>query len=282
MNSNIINQASTVTFTVGSRLCCFTQKRGHVRVHPWRFIRTRRECYLDNTKTDYTDRNNINEFTNYKRQKKNWQIVVPKEKDNRFNAYQWNYTYRSDPKQAKREAQSRLQSLRDSLLARGSARESDPYDPPEDVEQRLLNIVNSIFTDEIQQSKAGSHKNDKLDIELAGLKELKFDLITKCIDEFNHHMPSPYLNEMLTVRDIVEYFSTPVRGFNPYASMLRQENSLPPNLSLIAEPLRYDKECDTHFGGYNALPGIISRVPGLRAAKDYPILNQDEFQWPDI
>lgn len=280
MNPNILNKASTYFPSLHSQLGCFVQKRAHVRVTPWRVIRTKRESYLDNTKTDYTDRRNINEFLSYKRKKKDWQIVIPKDKDNRFSSYHWNYTFRSDPEEAKKEARSRFQSLSDSLRARGSPRETDPYEPPEDVEERLLSIATSILVGEGAQQSV--NRDEILDIDLNKSKNLKFDFVSRCIDEFNRHMPSPFLNEMSTIRDVLEYFATPVRGLNPYSSLLRQESSLPVNLSLISEPIRFDKESDTFFGGHNALPGIISKVPGLRAAKKYPILNQDEFQWPDI
>lgn len=260
-----------------------TQVRNHVKIYPWRFNRNNRECYLDPTKTPYTDRFNINEFNHNKRQK-DWQKVIPKDKDNRFNAYKWNESYKSDPKEAKETAESRLRRLRDSLHDRGAARESKPYDPPENVQNQILFIIRSSqLTDGLEKHGINLQEDDMiLALDLNQSKSLKLNLIRACIKHFNHDMTSSYLDDMNTVGDVVEFFSTPVRGINPYSSMLRQDDSLPVNLSLIAEPLRYNRESDERFGGHSALPGTVSKVPGLRAAKKYPILNQEEFQWPDI
>lgn len=280
MNSSLIRSLPVCSNRVGFGLGLVTQKRNHARIYPWRFNRMNRQSNQDNTETDYTDRRNINEFVSYKRQKKLWQNVTYKDKDNRFNAYHWNYTQRSDPEEAKKEATKRIQQLKDSLLARGNPRETKPYNPPEGIEERVLSLFKSSqIMDEGMQKESN---DDMLNTSLHNRKQLKFNLIARCIEEFNHHMPSPYLNEMNCVRDVVDYFSTPVRGLNPYSAMLRQETSLPTNLSLLSEPERYNKDSDTYFGGFNALPGIISRVPGVRAGKKYPVLNQDEFQWPDI
>lgn len=269
MQLKIIFQRQSLSY------CNYSQIRHHVKIYPWRVNRNNRECYLDNTKTPYTDKYNPNEFISKKKQKKPWMNVIPKDKDNRFNAYKWNESYKSDPKEAKETAQSRLKRFQDSLRSRGEARESKPYDPPSDVQERILTIfklVNSV--DKIEESV--------LDLSLDNNHKLKFNLMTKCIEEFKHHIPNSYLNDIVTIQDLIDYFSTPVRGINPYDALLRKEDNLPPNLALISDPMRYDKDTDEFFKGYNALPGLIGKVPGLRASKKYPILNQDEFQWPDI
>lgn len=261
---------------------CYIQVRNHVKIYPWRFNRSNAECYLDNTATPYTDKHNINEFKSSKKQKKPWMIVVPKDKDNRFNRYKWNESYKSDPVEAKGTAESRLKRFQQSLKDRGGARESKPYDPPDNVQERILSILKSCQISQNNDNRLAESDQDILNISLNESKEFKFNLITRCIEEFQHDMPSSYLNEMGCINDVVKYFSTPVRGVNPYTALVDNRDCLPPNLFLLPEPKRYDGENDDFFQGYNALPGIISTVPGLRASKKYPSLNQDEFQWPDI
>lgn len=243
------------------------QVRNHVKMYPWRRHRDAAYSHLDNTRTPYTDKHNINEFRSDERQLKPWQKVIYKDKDHRFNAYQRNDSYVSDPKRARGIAMDKFKSLADSLSSRGHARQRQAYSPPQDVEEKILGICKSV----------GLQKEDSLSD-----RELKFRFISACIATFNHHLPSSYLNDMDTVQDVIEYFSTEVLGVNPYDNLVSKTNELPPNLAIIAEPHRFNKESDPMFGGHTALPGVVSRVPGLRAAKKYPVLNQDEFQWPDI
>lgn len=261
------------------------QVRNHVKMYPWRFNRNTRECYLDNTKTPYTDRHNPNEFIKFKRQRKPWMQVIPKDKDNRFNAYKWNENYKSDPVEAKETAESKLRRFHDSLRDRGSARETEAYNPPSDVEGKILSLYRGLTLNSIENSldESGNPSDeDILNINLNQSLPLKFMLITKCIEAFQHNLSNSWLNDIESISDLVNYFSTPVRGINPYTAMFNNQSSLPENLCLIPEPLRYDRENDQFFGGHNALPGVIGKIPGLRARKKYPILNQDEFQWPDI
>lgn len=248
-----------------------------MKMYPWYRNRNNRECYLDTTKTPYTDRHNINEFITEKKERKGWQKVIPKDKDNRFNMYKWNPAYKSDPKEAKETAQSKLKRFQDSLKNRGSAREAASYNPPQDVEERIVAIYKSMSLGEALSDEA-----TVLDINLNESRSLKFNLLTKCIEEFGHDLPTSHLTEIETIQDLVAFYSTPVRGVNPYTSMLRQEDSLPANLSLIAEPIRFNKESDQFFNGITAYPGQVNKVSGLRGSKKFPTLNQDEFQWPDI
>lgn len=286
MQVNILQRGNNVaTLSKKTIFGDVIQVRNHVKMYPWRSNRNKKECYLDNTKTPYTDRYNPNEFDKSKRKKKPWMHVIAKNKDNRFNAYKWNENYRSDPVEAKETAESKLQRLNDSLRGRGSARETKAYDPPDEVEAKILSLYRGSMLKSVENSldKSGNPSDEEiLNINLNQSLQLKFMLVSKCIEVFQHDLSTSWLNEVESISDLVSYFSTPVRGVNPYAAMLTNQSSLPENLCLIPEPLRYDRETDQFFGGYNALPGIVGKIPGLRARKKFPVLNQDEFQWPDI
>lgn len=296
MQANIL--LSKTTSSLGSlvptvKIGCLgqlTQVRNHVKVYPWRKNRQNRESYLDNTKTPYTDKHNVNEFMADKRKRKPWQTVIPKEKDHTYMAYRFNDAYENDPKEAKRIAQTKMLSFKNSLLARGAPRESPPYSPPENVAGRILALVRSSqLTAESQQETTNnrlSNDNDSdenlLQMRLDENKTLKLSVIQKCVKEFGHDLPSHDLLNIRTLKHVVDYFETPVIGVNPYTALLRQDDQLPPNLFLIPEPIRYDRETDVRFGGHSAYPGLVNTVPGIRAAEKYPALNQDDFQWPDI
>lgn len=264
-----------------------TQVRNHVKVHPWRKVRTTRECYLDPSKTPYTDPFNMNEFNVNNKQKKPWQIVIPKDRDNRYNAYKWNESYRSDPAEAKEISMKRFDAFQKSVESRGSAREYQPYSPPENVREKVLTLLKqSILESGDKLDKINNDlktDDDILAINLNQSRGLKFSLLKNCIENFGHDLPNSYLNDIETVGDVVDYYNTPKRGVNAYTAMIRQQGSgLPENLYLIPEPERFNKESNDAFKGLNALPGIVSKVPGLRASKKYPVLNQDEFEWPDV
>lgn len=256
-------------------------KRTHVKISPWRTKRNKRECYLDPTEKPYTDRHNPAEFMRENKKLKPWQQVICKDKDSRFNDYVWHDAFVSDPKKAKKTSTEKMASFEQSIKARGQPRESKPYNPPENVEDSILQLFDSEQANG-QNNVTSSNKNSILATNLEKDREMKFNLITKCIEIFKHDVPCSYLNELLTVQSLVDYFSTPVIGINPYAAMVRNDDSLPTNLNLIPEVERFNMETDTFFKGYTAYPGLVSQVPGLRGKKKYPVLNQQEFQWPDI
>lgn len=241
-------------------------KRTHVKMVPWRTVRYKRECYLDPTRTPYTDRHNMAEFMREHRTLKPWQKVIYKDKDSRYNDYVLHDSFVSDPVEAKKTSQQKLKNLEQSLKDRGSARESAPYTPPTNVGETITSIL------------AGLNRPED---DFKTNMEFKCTVLVRCQEAFNHQVPTSYLNDIVCIQDLVDYYNTPVRGTNPYSAIL-VDNLLPPNLSLIAEPIRFDSETDTFFKGYTATPGLISKVEGLRAKEKYPVLNQKEFQWPDI
>lgn len=277
----------------GLKLCAtgqIVQVRNHVKMYPWRQCRTNAECYLDTTKTPYTDKHNINEFRPSKFQKKPWMKVVYKDKDDRFTRFQWHEAYTSDPSEAKETASSRFKRFTDSVQARGSARERKAYHPPDDVRKKILTIFNNLHestktsqrTSQTHVVSSDASEESIQAVDLNQSKDFKSDMITKCIDLFNHDLSSSVLNDVNTIADLIDYYSTPVRGVDPYNALVGKSGSLPTNLTILSDALRFDKETDQYFGGLSALPGIVSEVPGLRARKKYQVLNQDEFQWPDI
>jgi len=93
-------------------------------------------------------------------------------------------------------------------------------------------------------------------------------LVTKLIREFDHDVPGVLLTEMMCVRDAVHYFETEVRGTSALEDLAGRRD-LPPNLSIQLEPLRFDPETDTMFGGRTAFPGRDTIVPSLKYRRKY-------------
>jgi len=93
-------------------------------------------------------------------------------------------------------------------------------------------------------------------------------LVTKLIREFDHDVPGVLLTEMMCVGDAVRYFETEVRGTSALED-LASRRDLPQNLHIQLEPLRFDPETDTMFGGRTAFPGRDTLVPSLKYRRKY-------------
>ncbi|XP_050025036.1 uncharacterized protein mRpL50 [Dermacentor andersoni] len=157
---------------------------------------------------------------------------------------------------SKAMARSELNSLSD----RGFCKTMKPYKPVDDVEDK----VKAIYEDVLGQKADSAWLQAPITEPL-----LKFRLLTKCISEFDHDIPSSELLNVKCVDDIVEYFSTPVEGLSPYESLVQRKDQLPENLHVIPNYVRFHPETDTFFGGVNAYPGTSTIVTGLKAKKKY-------------
>lgn len=87
------------------------------------------------------------------------------------------------------------------------------------------------------------------------------------MSEFDHYVPNTDLNKINTVGDAVAFFSAPVRDSSSYEDITKLD--LPPNLHIQLEPLRFDPETDTMYGGKTAFPGRPSKVISLKYQRKY-------------
>jgi len=93
-------------------------------------------------------------------------------------------------------------------------------------------------------------------------------LLTKLIREFNHDVPGVLMTDMMCVGDAIRYFETEVRATSAYKD-LASRRDLPPNLSVQLEPMRFDPESDTMFGGRTAFPGRDTLVMSVKCRRKY-------------
>ncbi|XP_055862489.1 39S ribosomal protein L50, mitochondrial-like [Biomphalaria glabrata] len=146
---------------------------------------------------------------------------------------------------------SRLQSLKKKTVScsvRG-------YNPPADVEAKILSIAATIIGFQVDMSY---QLNDRL---------IKFKLLTKLMEEFDHIIPNTELCDLNTLANVVSYFDTPVRDTTSFDDLARQK--LPKNLHIQLEPLRFDPETDTFFDGKTAFPNRPTIVSSLKYSKKY-------------
>lgn len=147
-----------------------------------------------------------------------------------------------------------------------------PYQPDDNVQRRVRDIYEDVLGCKADQSWRDTPVSEPL---------LKYKLLTRCIKEFGHDIPSSCLMSVSTIDDIVEYFSTPVEGVSPYDSLIKSKNNLPQNIHAIPNYVRFHPETDTFFGGVSAYPGTSTIVTGLRAKKKYKG-HVGRMSWPFV
>ena len=91
--------------------------------------------------------------------------------------------------------------------------------------------------------------------------------LSRVMLEFDHYIPNADLSSLQSVGDVVVFFSTPVRDTTLYEDLSKLD--LPPNLHIQMEPVRFDPETDTMFGGVTAFPGRPTVVSSLRFRRKY-------------
>ncbi|XP_054167970.1 uncharacterized protein LOC128965326 [Oppia nitens] len=180
----------------------------------------------------------------------------------------------SDPSVARQTASNKLRSMKDQLMSRGFCREIKPYDPPEEVE----NIIKTICF-KVLSNKTTNERQNWSHISLDN-RNLKFTFLNECSKQLNYEIPNSMLYLMKSVSDVFNFYSTPIRGVSSYEKMVQMSDTLPQNLHVIPEPILYNQETDTFFGGINAYPFSTYRIKGLRAKKKYQF--KDRFVWPDV
>ncbi|RWS31693.1 39S ribosomal protein L50-like protein [Leptotrombidium deliense] len=162
-----------------------------------------------------------------------------------------------------------MDSLKQSLLMKGFCRECKPYEPPSDYEQSIKQIAEQVLNRLLPQNWLDTPIKDYVN---------KFQLLVRCEKVFNHELPNSELHRIETLRDVCEYYSTPVRGINSYDALNRNQQNLPENLHVIPEPISFDPN---YFGGLDAYPNSPIIETGLRAKKKYPDLKVGVV-WPDV
>ena len=92
-------------------------------------------------------------------------------------------------------------------------------------------------------------------------------LLTRLMVEFDHVIPNTTLTELRTLDDVISFFSTPVKDGSSLEDLAKL--SLPPNLHIQTEALRFQSHSDTFFQGYTAFPDRPTVVSSLKYRRKY-------------
>lgn len=148
-----------------------------------------------------------------------------------------------------------------SLNNRGFLRFQKGYDAPPNAIEKFLSLARSM-TPEL----AKMPETDLIEYKLSD--RLKFDLLCRAHKEFQHAVPNSMLYYITSIRDACKFYSTSVSTNTPYDDLPKVKD-FPKNLHIQKEPIRFDPETDTMFGGISAFPQSSTIVSGLRAKKKY-------------
>ncbi|KAL8619085.1 hypothetical protein ACOMHN_019357 [Nucella lapillus] len=130
------------------------------------------------------------------------------------------------------------------------------YRPPGDVEGRMQRVVAQVCGNVADWTSIRLDNN-----------RTKFKVLDAAMREFDHYIPNSQLVGVRSVRDVVAFFSTPVRDTTTYEDLSSLD--LPPNLHLQMEPVRFDPKTDTMFGGVSAFPKRPTVVSSLKFKRKY-------------
>ncbi|XP_070170944.1 large ribosomal subunit protein mL50 [Polyergus mexicanus] len=158
-------------------------------------------------------------------------------------------------KAVKLVVKARIDSVGESLAARGFLRSQKAYEPPEDVVERI---------DKICESQAVStHDETKLEDPV-----LRFKLFVACEGEFKHSIPNSLLHTIDNIDDLKQFYTTSVDTKTPYEALSKID--LPKNLHVQQEYHRFHPDTDTLFNGKTAFPKSSTLVTSIKYKKKYP------------
>jgi len=157
-----------------------------------------------------------------------------------------------------------------SLNHRGFLRFQKEYSPPAGAKERILKLSLEVV---------GDLKGNNVETFVLSDPKIKFEILSKAFEEFDHSPPNSMLYLMKTVGDVAKFYSTPISTVTPYDTLVNKRDELPPNLHVQKEPLRFHPDTDTMFGGMTAFPKSTNIVTGLRAKKKYKGF-EAKRQWP--
>uniref|UniRef100_A0A915PWS7 Large ribosomal subunit protein mL50 n=1 Tax=Setaria digitata TaxID=48799 RepID=A0A915PWS7_9BILA len=125
----------------------------------------------------------------------------------------------------------------DSIRARGFLKYRYNYEPPDNLENQVKEIISEILID---------LSDDIRSIDITKNRRLKFQLLNLLGERLCHVIPNSELHRMKTVGDLIDFYRRPFRNLTHYAQMARDsKETLPKNLHIMEHPFRFHPE-DIH------------------------------------
>jgi hypothetical protein len=151
-----------------------------------------------------------------------------------------------------------------------------PYIPPSNIEQIIYRLANETIDNFQQQTRSdGNWKSIYLRNPLN-----KYNLLTRCMKECSHTISNMILNDIKTLEDVYQYFSTPIKDTNVLED-IQQSSDLPPNVHIQLDAVRFTPETSSFFNELDAFPKRSTKVIDLWYKKkyaSYPKNEEDPFK----
>ncbi|CAF1432147.1 unnamed protein product [Adineta steineri] len=151
-----------------------------------------------------------------------------------------------------------------------------PYTPPSNIEEIIYRLANETIDNFKQEIQSDGHwKSVYLTNPLN-----KYNLLTRCMKECSHTISNMTLNDIKTLEDVYQYFSTPVNDTNILEN-LKQSSDLPQNVHIELDAVRFTPETSTFFNELDAFPNRSTKVLDLWYKKkyaSYPKNEEDPFK----
>lgn len=145
------------------------------------------------------------------------------------------------------------------------------YTPPSNIEEIIYRIANETIDNFKQDIRTdGNWKTIYLTNSLN-----KYNLLTRCMKEFSHTISNMTLNDLKTLEDVYQYFSTPIQDTNVLEN-LQQSSDLPKNIHIQLDAVRYTPETNGFFNELDAFPKRSTKVIDLWYKKKYPSYPKNE------
>ncbi|VEL42516.1 unnamed protein product [Protopolystoma xenopodis] len=138
------------------------------------------------------------------------------------------------------------------------------YDPPDDVREKIRSIVSKIIGEDVINIEEYTFKN----------AEEKYKVLISCMKEFSHQITNSVLHELNGASPLIDYFKKPVALTDALHRLTEKKTLLPPNLSIMNEPIRFDPQ-GSHFG-LSAYPGSSTIVNNLDSLQKYKSFKADK------
>jgi len=150
------------------------------------------------------------------------------------------------------------------------------YTPPSNIEQIIYRLANETIDNFQQQTRSdGNWKSIDLINPLN-----KYNLLTRCMKECSHTISNMTLNDIKTLEDVYQYFSTPIKDTNVLED-IQQSSDLPPNVHIQLDAVRFTPETSSFFNELDAFPKRSTKVIDLWYKKkyaSYPKNEEDPFK----
>ncbi|CAG0899180.1 unnamed protein product [Cyprideis torosa] len=158
------------------------------------------------------------------------------------------------------------------LERRSFLRNYAPYQPPSNTVDMILQAFYDVYQLKRRRNIPDTSLFDHvLNLNSDGTtnSNLKFQFLSKLAKLFRHKVPNSQLVHTTTLRDVVEFYQTPVDTRHPLKA-LGDLSNLPPNLHVEQEYTIFHPDTDRMFKGISATPGVPRIFEDTRMRRQFP------------